>query len=105
MYSQRIQITYELTSFNFLQMFEVLGQAGTCQRVQVLCESKWTDTRIKGRAVKYRGGGSIQKVGRGGLKYSAPNINVYVLMIFTGFSLKSGGALAPPAPPILPPMK
>ena len=49
-----------------------------------------------------RGGGSIQKVG--GLKYSAPNINVYVLTIFTGFSLKSGGALAPPAPPIPPPM-
>ena len=42
------------------------------------------------------GGGSVQKVG--GLKYSAPNINVYVLMIFTGFSLKSGGALAPWAP-------
>ena len=30
-----------------------------------------------------------------GLKYSAPNINVYVLMIFTAFSLKSGEALAP----------
>jgi len=44
----------------------------------------------------------MQKVG--GLKYSAPNINVYVLMIFTGFSLKSGGALAPPAPPFPPPM-
>ena len=49
-----------------------------------------------------RGGGSMQKVG--GLKYLAPNINVYVLMIFTAFSLKSGGALAPPAPPIPPPM-
>ena len=44
----------------------------------------------------------MQKVG--GLKYLAPNINVYVLMIFTAFSLKSGGALAPPAPPIPPPM-
>jgi len=44
----------------------------------------------------------MQKVG--GLKYSAPNINVYVLMTFNGFSLKSGGALAPPAPPIPPPM-
>ena len=43
-----------------------------------------------------QGGGSMQKVG--GLKYLAPNINVYVLMIFTAFSLKSvGGALAPPA--------
>ena len=50
----------------------------------------------------YRGGGSMQKVG--GLMYLAPNINVYVLMIFTAFSLKSGGALAPPAPPIPPPM-
>ena len=36
-----------------------------------------------------------------GLKYSAPNINVYVLMIFIAFSLKSGGVLAPS---ILPPM-
>ena len=44
----------------------------------------------------------MQKVG--GLMYLAPNINVYVLMIFTAFSLKSGGALAPPAPPIPPPM-
>jgi len=26
----------------------------------------------------------------GGLKYLAPNINVYVLMIFTAFSLESG---------------
>ena len=34
-----------------------------------------------------------------GLQYSAPNINVYVLIIFTAFSLKSGGALAPPPPP------
>jgi len=50
----------------------------------------------------FRGGGSMQKVG--GLKYLGPNINVYVLMIFTAFSLKSGGALAPPAPPIPPPM-
>jgi len=45
----------------------------------------------------------MQKVG--GLKYSAPNINVYVLMVFTGFSPKSvcvcvcvGGGLAPPDP-------
>jgi len=38
----------------------------------------------------------MQKVG--GLKYSAPNTNVCVLMIFTGFSLKSGGALAPLPP-------
>jgi len=44
------------------------------------------------------GGGRIQKVG--GLKYSAANINVYVLMIFTAFSLKSGGALAPPLLPL-----
>jgi len=48
------------------------------------------------------GGGSMQKVGE--LKYSAPNINVYVLMIFTAFSLKVGGGLAPPASPIPPPM-
>ena len=47
------------------------------------------------------GGGSMQKVG--GLKYLAPYINVYVLMIFTAFSLKSEGALAPPAPPPIPP--
>ena len=39
----------------------------------------------------------MQKVGV--LKYSALNINVYVLMIFTAFSLKSGGTLAPPCPP------
>jgi len=45
----------------------------------------------------------MQKVGS--LKYSAPNINVYVLMIFTAFSLKSWGALVPPDPPILPPMR
>ena len=44
----------------------------------------------------------MQKVG--GLKYLALNINVYVLMIFTAFSLKSGGVLAPSAPPIPPPM-
>jgi len=44
----------------------------------------------------------MQKVGR--LKYLASNINLYVLMIFTAFSLKIGGALAPPAPPIRPPM-
>ena len=43
------------------------------------------------------GGGSMQKVG--GLKYSAPNINVYVLMIFTAFSLKSGGGACPACPP------
>ena len=35
----------------------------------------------------------------GGLKYSAPDIDVYVLMIFTGSSLKGGGALAPLIPP------
>ena len=37
----------------------------------------------------------MQKVG--GLKYSAPNINVYILMIFTAFArkVKSGGALPP----------
>jgi len=45
------------------------------------------------------GGGSMQKVG--GPKYSVPNINVYVLMIFTAFSLKSGGALAPIPPPMM----
>ena len=39
----------------------------------------------------------MQKVG--GLKYLAPNINVYVLMIFTAFSLKSGGGACPPCPP------
>ena len=49
MYSWRIQSTYELTSFNFLQMFKVLGQAGTCQRVQVhMCASKHVG--IEGRA-------------------------------------------------------
>jgi len=37
------------------------------------------------------GGGMIQKVR--GLKYSAPNINVYVFMVFTAFLLKSGGHL------------
>ena len=39
----------------------------------------------------------------GGLKYSAPDIDVYVLMIFTGFSLKSwgggGGGGCSPCPP------
>jgi len=40
----------------------------------------------------------MQKVG--GLKYSAPNINVYVLMIFTAFSLKSGGGALAPLPPL-----
>jgi len=35
-----------------------------------------------------RGGGSMQKVGE--LKYLAPNINVYILMILTAFSLNSG---------------
>ena len=48
------------------------------------------------------GGGRMQKVR--GLKYSAPNINVYVLMIFTAFLLKSGGHLPPHAPPISPPL-
>ena len=45
------------------------------------------------------GGGSMQKVGV--LKYSALNINVYVLMIFTAFSLKSGGGggACPACPP------
>ena len=39
--------------------------------------------------------GTCKKVG--GLKYSAPNINVYILMIFTAFArkVKSGGALPP----------
>jgi len=32
-----------------------------------------------------------------GLKYSAPNINVYVLMLFTAFYSKSRGVLALPA--------
>ena len=50
-----------------------------------------------GKVAVYRGGGSMQKVG--GLKYLAPNINVYVLMIFTAFSLKSGGGACPPCPP------
>ena len=36
--------------------------------------------------VELSGGGNMQKVR--GLKYSAPNINVYVLKIFTAFSLK-----------------
>ena len=40
----------------------------------------------------------------GGLKCLAPSINVYVLMIFTALTLKSGGALASSAPPIPPPM-
>ena len=42
------------------------------------------------------------KKGWMGLKYTAPNINAYV--IFTAFSLKSGRALATPAPLIYAPM-
>ena len=42
------------------------------------------------------GRGRIQKVR--GLKYSAPNINVYVLMIFTAFLLKSGAGTSPLPP-------
>jgi len=37
----------------------------------------------------------------GGLNYTISYINVYVLMIFTAFSLKSGWALVPPAPPTM----
>jgi len=48
------------------------------------------------------GGGRIQKLGR--RKYSAPNINVYVLMIHNLFTEK-WGALAPHSPHILPPME
>ena len=39
-----------------------------------------------------------------GLKYAAPNINAYVIMIFTAFSLKSGKVLATLALRILLPM-
>ena len=63
----------------------------------------WPQSIHLASSIAYRGGESMQKVG--GLMYLAPNINVYVLMIFTAFSLKSGGALAPPAPPIPPPMQ
>lgn len=41
------------------------------------------------------GGGNMQKLVGGELKFSAPNINVSVLIIFTTFSLKRWGGTCP----------
>ena len=76
-------------------MFSGYSKSGLSE--WIITFKPWLLPRIQGRTGYIRGGGSMQKVG--GLKYLAPNINVYVLMIFTAFSLKSGGALAPPIPP------
>ena len=47
----------------------------------------------------------MQKLGGGGLKYSAPKINVYVLIIITcSLFTEKWGSACPPCPPIPPPM-